>query len=61
MHVGIVAEGPSDLILLEMLIRRLQPDVTVTRLQPEPTLGEMGSGWKGVRNGAENSAMISPA
>lgn len=49
MHIGIVAEGPSDLILLEALVHMLQPDVIVTRLQPEPTLGEMGSGWKGVR------------
>jgi len=50
MHVGIVAEGPSDLILLEALIRVLRPDVVVTRIQPEATLGERGSGWKGVRS-----------
>src|SRR4051794_1820389 len=49
MHVGIVAEGPSDLILLEAIIRTLRPTATVTRIQPEPVLGERGSGWTGVR------------
>lgn len=49
MRVAIVAEGPSDQILLERLVRSLRPVSDVIRVQPEPTLGRRGSGWKGVR------------
>lgn len=49
MHLGIVAEGPSDLILLEQIATQLHPDCTVSRLQPEATLGQRGAGWRAVR------------
>lgn len=50
MNVGIVAEGPSDQILLGRIAEALHPSWRVTRIQPEPTLGKIGSGWTGVRN-----------
>lgn len=49
MHLGIVAEGPSDLILLERIAKRIDPECSVSHIQPEPTLGERGAGWKAVR------------
>lgn len=49
MRVAIVAEGPSDLILLERLVREIHPSSEVVRVQPEATLGSFGSGWTGVR------------
>lgn len=56
MHVGIVAEGPSDLILIEALIKAYDPASRVTRIQPEPTLGTSGSGWRGVKAWCEEAA-----
>ncbi len=49
MHLGLVAEGPSDLMLFEAVALQLQPNLKVLRIQPEATLGPSGAGWKAVR------------
>jgi hypothetical protein len=50
MHIGVVAEGPSDLLLLEALILALLPDAHITPIQPDVTLSaHRGAGWRGVQ------------
>lgn len=53
MNVATVVEGPTDRLVLEAVLDRLLPgDPTDHRyfpLQPTPTFGETGTGWKGVR------------
>lgn len=49
-RVGIVAEGKSDWLALEELMRAVHPDVTFMRLRPEMTPDSHSpNGWKGVR------------
>jgi hypothetical protein len=49
-RVGIVAEGPSDWMVLEELILSVEPDAEFVHIRPDMTL-DSGSahGWKGVR------------
>lgn len=49
-RVGIVAEGKSDCLALEELLRAIHPDIDFLRLRPDMTLVS-GSphGWKGVK------------
>ncbi len=48
-RVAVVAEGPTDLIVIEAALRALlsRPFV-LTSLQPEPTRPKVGTGWGGV-------------
>jgi hypothetical protein len=49
-RVGLVAEGPSDWLALEELIRTVVPDVDFQHLRPDMTLtSKSPHGWKGVR------------
>jgi hypothetical protein len=50
LRVGIVAEGPSDWLVLEEVMKTVHPDIEFVRLQPNQTLfAGIGQGWKGVR------------
>ena len=50
MLIATVVEGPTDRIVLESLLESFFPGKKrFLRLQPAETLGELGSGWKGVR------------
>ena len=50
MTIGIVAEGPSDFILLEQLINMLlEGEHYYVRLHPETQFGVRERGWQGVR------------
>jgi len=49
-RVGIVAEGVSDWLVLEAVMRQVHPDIEFQRLQPEYTLvSKIGYGWRGVK------------
>jgi hypothetical protein len=49
LRIALVAEGPSDAIIIESALKALlaKPFV-ITQLQPEPTRPKMGTGWGGV-------------
>ena len=50
LRVGIIAEGKSDWLVLEAMMRKLHPDIAFLRLRPDLTLASMSPhGWKGVR------------
>lgn len=63
MIVGLVAEGPSDHIILEGIVRAVLGDVECRYIHPEETLEsrERGSGWKGVRRWCREHADGLPA
>jgi hypothetical protein len=64
-RVGIVAEGTSDWLALEELMRTVHPDVDFVRLRPDMTLASLSPhGWKGVKawcqqEGARLEALLS--
>jgi hypothetical protein len=50
LRVGIVAEGRSDWLVLEEVMKSVHPEIEFVPLQPEQTLfSGIGQGWKGVR------------
>jgi hypothetical protein len=50
LRVGIIAEGKSEWLVLEAIMRKLHPDIEFERLRPDMTLASMSPhGWKGVR------------
>jgi hypothetical protein len=50
LRVGIVAEGRSDWLVLEEVMKTVHPEIEFVRLQPDQTLfAGIGQGWKGVR------------
>ena len=50
-RIGIVAEGKSDWLALEELMKTIHPDVDFVRLRPDmnPLASRSSYGWKGVR------------
>lgn len=49
LRVALVAEGPTDAIVIEAALKALLPrSFVLTLLQPEPTLPKLGAGWGGV-------------
>ena len=49
LRVALVAEGPTDAIIIEAALKALLPHPFVlTPLQPEPTRPKLGTGWGGV-------------
>lgn len=49
LRVALVAEGPTDAIVIEAALAALLPrPFVLTQLQPEPTYPKMGTGWGGV-------------
>lgn len=49
LHIGLVAEGPTDQIVIESALRAiLGRPIVVTLLQPEATRPKRGEGWCGV-------------
>lgn len=49
LRVALVAEGPTDAIIIEAALRALLPrPFVLTVLQPEPTRPKLGAGWGGV-------------
>jgi hypothetical protein len=48
-RIALVAEGPTDYIVIEAALRAILPfPFVLTQLQPEATRPHMGSGWGGV-------------
>jgi hypothetical protein len=48
-RVALVAEGPTDVIVIHAALKALLPrSFVLTQLQPEPTLPRLGTGWGGV-------------
>jgi len=51
LRVGIVAEGPSDWLVLEAVMRGLEPNVEFVRLRPDQSPESTSAfGWRGVRS-----------
>ena len=49
-RVGIVAEGSSDWLVIEEVMKTIHPEVEVVRLHPDRTLfAGLAQGWRGVR------------
>jgi hypothetical protein len=49
LRVALVAEGPTDAIIINAALKALLPrPFILTQLQPEPTLPKLGTGWGGV-------------
>lgn len=49
LRVALVAEGPTDTIVIEAALKALLPrPFVLTQLQPEPTRPKLGTGWGGV-------------
>ncbi len=49
-RVGLVAEGPSDCLALEEMIRTVEPEADFLRIRPDMTLvSRSPHGWTGVR------------
>ena len=49
LRVALVAEGPTDAIVIEAALKALLPrPFVLTQLQPEPTRPKLGAGWGGV-------------
>jgi hypothetical protein len=65
LRVGIVAEGKSDWLALEEIMRSVQPDIDFERLRPDLTLiSRSPHGWRGVKawcreNGSRLEALMS--
>ncbi len=57
LRVALVAEGPTDAIIIEAALKALllRPFV-LTQLQPEPTRPRLGTGWGGVLQWCRNFA-----
>jgi hypothetical protein len=55
--VAVVAEGPTDVIVIEAVLRALLPHPFVlTQLQPEVTRPKVGAGWPGVLRWCRDNA-----
>lgn len=49
LRIALVAEGPTDLEIIQAVLNAVLPTpFTLTQLQPESTLPDMGTGWGGV-------------
>lgn len=49
LRVALVAEGPTDAIVIQAALKALLPrPFVLTQLQPEPTRPKLGTGWGGV-------------
>lgn len=49
LRVALIAEGPTDAIVIEAALKALLPrPFVLTLLQPEPTRPKLGTGWGGV-------------
>jgi hypothetical protein len=56
LRVGIVAEGPSDWLVLEEVMKSVHPDLEFVRLQPNRTLSPgFSQGWRGVKAWCETN------
>lgn len=62
LRVALVAEGPTDRVVIEAALRALLPrPFTLALLQPEPTRPHIGTGWCGVFKWCREFAARSPA
>lgn len=49
LRIALVAEGPTDLVIIEAALKAILPRAFVlTQLQPEATRPDLGQGWSGV-------------
>lgn len=57
LRVALVAEGPTDAIIIEAALKVLLPrPFVLTQLQPEATKPQLGTGWGGVLQWCRNFA-----
>jgi hypothetical protein len=49
LRVGIVAEGKSEFLVFEEMLRALHPDVDVMRIWPDFQITGRPYGWRGVK------------
>lgn len=62
LRVALVAEGPTDAIVIEAALKALLPrPFVLTQLQPEPTRPKLGTGWGGVLRWCLDFATRGPA
>ena len=55
-RVGIVAEGPSDFLVLKAMMKHACPDVEFEELHPNnPAFSVPGNGWRGVKAWCERN------
>lgn len=58
LRVALVAEGPTDAVVIEAALKALLPrPFVLTQLQPEPTRPKIGTGWGGVLRWCVDFAM----
>jgi len=50
MLIGVVAEGPTDFLVLQSVIQAVLPGSEVWFIQPSVPLNAFGAGWRGVKN-----------
>jgi hypothetical protein len=49
LRIGLIAEGPTDYVIIEAVLRSILPSpFTLILLQPEATRPDLGGGWGGV-------------
>jgi len=64
LRVGIVAEGSTDFLVLEEIMKTVTPDIGFVRIHPAPaSSSRLGNGWRGVKawcqeNGPELEAYL---
>jgi hypothetical protein len=57
MRVGIVAEGTTDFLVIEAVVRAIEPDVEFVRIWPDTTMvGLRPYGWRGVKAWCQENA-----
>lgn len=58
LRIAVVAEGPTDLEIIQAALNAMLPTpFTLTQLQPERTLPDMGTGWGGVLKWCEATSL----
>jgi hypothetical protein len=49
-RVGIIAEGPTDFLVLEEIMKTVTPDIEFLHIHPAPAVSSrLGNGWRGVK------------
>ncbi len=49
LRVGIIAEGSTDFLVLEEIMKTVTPDIEFVRIHPAPVPSRLGNGWRGVK------------
>jgi hypothetical protein len=49
MNIGVVSEGPTDALVLDILINSVLPNAHIVNIHPSPAAVDIGTGWTGVQ------------